>query len=39
MAFLILGGDDEVEFTQEDWDGYFETAKKSTVSDPKSYPE
>jgi hypothetical protein len=28
-----------VEFTQEEWDGYFETAKESTASDPQNYSD
>lgn len=38
-AFLLLGGEDEVQFTQEEWDAYFETAKGLAAADPKNYPE
>lgn len=38
-AFLLLGGEDEVEFTQEEWDRYFETAMESAASDPKNYSD
>jgi len=36
MAFLLLDGGDEVEFTQEEWDGYFEAARESAVSDRRT---
>lgn len=39
MAFLLLDGGDEVEFTQEEWDGYFEAVKESAVSDPEDYSD
>lgn len=39
MAFLLQGGENEVEFTQEEWDGYFETAKELAASDAKNYSD
>lgn len=39
LMALILGGEDEVEFTQDEWDGYFDAAKGSAVSDPESYSD
>lgn len=38
-AFLLLGSEDEVQFTQEEWDGYFETAKELAAANLKNYPE
>jgi hypothetical protein len=39
MAFLLLGREDEVEFTQEEWNGYFEAAEESGESDLKNYSD
>jgi len=39
LMALILGGEDEVEFTQDEWDGYFDAAKGSAVSNPESYSD
>ena len=39
MAFLLLGGEGEVEFTQEEWDGFFKATKESAASDPTTYAD
>jgi len=39
MAFLLLGGEGEVEFTQEEWDGFFKAAKESGASDLTTYAD
>lgn len=37
LIALLLGGEDEVVFTQDEWDGYFDAAQESALSDPENY--
>lgn len=36
-AFVILGGENTMECSQEEWDGYFKAAKESAAFSPKNY--
>lgn len=38
-AVLLMGREDEVVFTPEEWDGYFKTAKERTASNPENYSD
>jgi hypothetical protein len=38
-AFLLFKPyKNEIQFTQEEWNGYFEAAEELSTSDPKDYP-
>ena len=39
LIALLLGDGDEVEFTQDEWDKCFDTAKGNAVSDPANYSD
>lgn len=38
-AFVLLSLGDEMECTQEEWNGYFKTAKECAASSPNDYSD
>jgi hypothetical protein len=38
-AFVLMGGEDKFEFSQKEWDEYFENAKRRALSDPEDYAD